>query len=77
MPFSDPVMDGPVIQEANDLVLAEGVTPVQILDEVARLNSAGQVVIHTITVGYESEFMRKLAAANRGEYIVAGKNKSE
>lgn len=49
--------------------------PNQILDEIARLNSAGQVVIHTITVGYESEFMRKLAAHNRGEYIVAGKNK--
>ena len=37
IPFSDPVMDGPVIQQANDIVLAKGVTPAQILDELAEL----------------------------------------
>ena len=31
IPFSDPVMDGPVIQEANDRALAEGTTPQSIL----------------------------------------------
>jgi len=31
IPFSDPVMDGPVIQEANDLALSSGVTPQGIL----------------------------------------------
>lgn len=32
MPFSDPVMDGPTIQEANDRALEAGVTPASILD---------------------------------------------
>jgi tryptophan synthase alpha chain len=31
IPFSDPVMDGPVIQEANDLALTAGITPQAIL----------------------------------------------
>ncbi|NNC80872.1 MAG: tryptophan synthase subunit alpha [Acidimicrobiales bacterium] len=31
IPFSDPVMDGPVIQEANDLALGGGITPQAIL----------------------------------------------
>ncbi|MBT96260.1 MAG: tryptophan synthase subunit alpha [Acidimicrobiaceae bacterium] len=38
IPFSDPVMDGPTIQEANDLVLSAGVSPLQIIDEVASLD---------------------------------------
>ena len=38
IPFSDPVMDGPTIQEANDLVLSAGVTPLQIIDEIASLD---------------------------------------
>ena len=31
IPFSDPVMDGPVIQEANDRSLSSGTTPQSIL----------------------------------------------
>ena len=38
IPFSDPVMDGPTIQAANDLVLSAGVTPLQIINEVASLD---------------------------------------
>ncbi len=38
IPFSDPVMDGPVIQEANEIVLRNGVTPASIIDEVATLD---------------------------------------
>lgn len=38
IPFSDPVMDGPVIQEASDRALAAGATPPGILDELARLD---------------------------------------
>ena len=34
IPFSDPVMDGPVIQEANDLSLSSGSTPHSILNEL-------------------------------------------
>ena len=38
IPFSDPVMDGPVIQEANDRALASGVTPLGVLDALGRLD---------------------------------------
>lgn len=34
IPFSDPVMDGPIIQDANDRALARGVTPSSILKEL-------------------------------------------
>jgi tryptophan synthase alpha chain len=37
IPFSDPVMDGPTIQEASTRALASGTTPASILDEVARI----------------------------------------
>lgn len=34
IPFSDPVMDGPTIQEANDRALGRGATPASILNEL-------------------------------------------
>lgn len=38
IPFSDPVMDGPTIQEASARALARGTTPAQILAEVKRID---------------------------------------
>ena len=38
MPFSDPVMDGPVIQLASQMALEGGATPVSILDEARDLD---------------------------------------
>ena len=38
IPFSDPVMDGPVIQEASQTALEAGVTPTSILDAVPDLD---------------------------------------
>ena len=38
LPFSDPVMDGPVIQEASARALAAGATPASILAGVAELD---------------------------------------
>ena len=38
IPFSDPVMDGPVIQQASQAALDAGATPPAILDEVPRLD---------------------------------------
>ncbi|MDQ6927798.1 MAG: tryptophan synthase subunit alpha [Actinomycetota bacterium] len=38
IPFSDPVMDGPVIQEASARALARSVTPTQILAEIAQVH---------------------------------------
>jgi tryptophan synthase alpha chain len=38
IPFSDPVMDGPVIQQASQLALEAGATPPAIIDAVAGLD---------------------------------------
>ncbi len=38
IPFSDPVMDGPVIQQASQFALEQGITPAAVLDEVPRLD---------------------------------------
>jgi tryptophan synthase alpha chain len=38
IPFSDPVIDGPVIQRASQAALAAGATPPAILDEAATLD---------------------------------------
>lgn len=38
IPFSDPVMDGPVIQQASQMALEGGATPVSILQEVRELD---------------------------------------
>lgn len=38
IPFSDPVMDGPVIQQASQAALAAGATPPAIIDEAATLD---------------------------------------
>ncbi len=38
IPFSDPVMDGPVIQEASQRALDAGATPVSILDQARSLD---------------------------------------
>ncbi len=41
IPFSDPVMDGPTIQEASERALAAGATPMAIVDDLARLDTGG------------------------------------
>lgn len=38
VPFSDPVMDGPVIQQASQAALDAGATPPAVLDEVPKLD---------------------------------------
>jgi tryptophan synthase alpha chain len=47
IPFSDPVMDGPVIQEASDRALAAGATPPGILDELSRADSGVPLAVMT------------------------------
>jgi tryptophan synthase alpha chain len=45
IPFSDPVMDGPVIQAASEQALAAGATPLGILGELGRLDVGGTPLV--------------------------------
>jgi tryptophan synthase alpha chain len=47
LPFSDPVMDGPVIQEASQQALAAGATPGSILAELVRADVDVPLVVMT------------------------------
>ena len=50
VPFSDPVMDGTVIQQANDRALSEGATPQSILAAVRR--AAADIGVPTAVMTY-------------------------
>lgn len=47
IPFSDPVMDGPIIQESSDRALAAGATPASVLAEAAELDAGCPLSIMT------------------------------
>ncbi len=74
LPFSDPVMDGPTIQEASLRALEAGATPLSILDAVSRRDQPVPLVAMTYynlvsRTGHE-RFARMLADAGvRGAII--------
>ncbi len=47
IPFSDPVMDGPVIQQASQAALDAGATPLSVLDAVAAMDVEIPLVVMT------------------------------
>jgi tryptophan synthase alpha chain len=47
VPFSDPVMDGPVIQEASERALRAGATPLSILEGLSRLDAGVPIAVMT------------------------------
>jgi len=47
IPFSDPVMDGPVIQEASERALAAGATPASVLDELRGVDAGVPLAVMT------------------------------
>jgi len=47
LPFSDPMIDGPVIQEAGRQALARGVVPDQVLDGIARAEAPVPIAVMT------------------------------
>ncbi len=58
IPFSDPIMDGPVIQEASLRALRQGATPPLIVSELARVDAAVPLAVMTyanvvVRAGYE------------------------
>ncbi|MBK9181289.1 MAG: tryptophan synthase subunit alpha [Acidimicrobiales bacterium] len=67
IPFSDPVMDGPTIQAASERALAQGATPVAILDQLASLDAGVPLAVMTyynlvFRAGHQ-RFAESLAAA--------------
>jgi len=74
IPFSDPMMDGPVIQEASVQALARGTTPQSVIDGVASAAVGVPVVVMTYyNVVYRAghrRMARSLAAAGIGGAIV-------
>jgi tryptophan synthase alpha chain len=64
IPFSDPVMDGPVIQEASELALRSGATPPGILDGLSRADVGVPVAVMTyVNLVYRFGYERFAATA--------------
>lgn len=74
IPFSDPVMDGPVIQEASQRALEAGATPVSILEEARHLDVNVPLVVmcyyNTVHHAGHERFASQLAAAGISGAIV-------
>jgi len=74
IPFSDPVMDGPVIQQASQLALEQGATPLSILEEARDLDVdvplAVMTYYNTVHHAGHERFAQDLAAAGIAAAIV-------
>jgi tryptophan synthase alpha chain len=67
IPFSDPVMDGPTIQASSERALAEGATPVSVLEQMSTLDVGVPLAVMTYVnlvyrFGWE-RFARTLVAS--------------
>ena len=76
IPFSDPMMDGPVIQEAALRALTRGTVPDEVLDGIARAEAPVPVAVMTyynlvFRAGHK-RMARSLAAAGVTGAIIAG-----
>src|SRR3954462_9145154 len=74
LPFSDPVMDGPVIQQASQMALEAGATPVSILHEARELDAgiplAVMMYYNTVHHAGHQRFAHQLAAAGIAASLV-------
>lgn len=72
LPFSDPILDGPTIQEASDRALRRGVTVRSVLDEVAGIDVGVPLIAMTYynLVVHQPSFCEDLAAAGIRGLIV-------
>ena len=76
IPFSDPMMDGPVIQEAALLALQRGTVPGRVLDDIARADISVPVAVMTY---YNIVFRaghRRMAHSMVASGVSAAKNAS-
>ena len=73
-PLASALEDGDVdtvwLLSDGDPTAGAFVFPDQILREVRRLNASRRVAIHTISVGQESDLLRRLAEENHGTHHV-------
>ena len=74
IPFSDPVMDGPVIQQASQMALDQGATPVSVLHEARSLDVgiplAVMLYYNTVHHAGHERFAAQLASASIAACIV-------
>ena len=75
IPFSDPMIDGPVIQEAGLRALTRGTVPDEVLDDIARAEAPVPVAVMTyynlvFRAGHK-RMARSLAAAGVSGAIIA------
>jgi tryptophan synthase alpha chain len=74
IPFSDPVMDGPVIQQASQLALRAGATPTGILRRLADVDAGIPVAVmlyyNTVFHAGHERFAHSLAESNVAAAIV-------
>jgi tryptophan synthase alpha chain len=74
IPFSDPVMDGPIIQESSQVALQAGANPISILHEVRTLDVGVPLVVmcyyNTVFHAGHERFANDLAAAGISGAIV-------
>ncbi len=70
VPFSDPMADGPVIQQASERALARGIGAVQVLDAVRRFRTRDN---HTpvVLMGYANPVERYDGRHGAGSFIAA------
>ncbi|MBI4932483.1 MAG: tryptophan synthase subunit alpha [Actinobacteria bacterium] len=71
IPFSDPVMDGPVIQQASQMALEQGATPVSILQEARDLDVGIPLAVMTYYNTVHHAGHERFAAQLLGAGIVA------
>ena len=74
IPFSDPVMDGPIIQESSQVALEAGANPISILQEVRTLDVGIPLVVmcyyNTVFHAGHERFANDLAAAGVSGAII-------
>ena len=74
LPFSDPVMDGPVIQASSQVSLDGGATPISILHEVRTLDVGVPLIVmcyyNTVFHAGHERFAQDLAAAGVSAAII-------
>ena len=74
LPFSDPMLDGPVIQAASGQALARGVRATELLEEVAALDAGVPLIVMTysniVCRHGDQAFCHKLSAAGISGLIV-------